>query len=172
MPAHNLIPRKPSAKVRPHIVRKPLKTGDRYYVYSWRGGPLVMKRDEFRPTLKEAIEASWSAYDAAMVDQVRPRPRFIQQIIDIGETGRWTYFIGCRSSAIKIGAAGCVKSRLKILQAHSPLKIKVLAKVQSGESLEGAYHSWFAEHRLHNEWFAPHPDILAEIARLQAQGEK
>lgn len=31
---------------------------------------------------------------------------------------------------------------------------------------ERAYHAMFKAHRLHGEWFEPHPDILAEIARL------
>ena len=32
--------------------------------------------------------------------------------------------------------------------------------------VEKEYHPRFAEHRLHGEWFHPHPDILAEIDRL------
>jgi len=34
-------------------------------------------------------------------------------------------------------------------------------------AFERAYHRQFAAHRLHGEWFAPHPDILAEIDRLK-----
>lgn len=29
-----------------------------------------------------------------------------------------------------------------------------------------------AAHRLHGEWFAPHPDILAEIDRLKSMQEQ
>lgn len=31
---------------------------------------------------------------------------------------------------------------------------------------ERDYHARFAAHRLRGEWFAPHPDILAEIEHL------
>lgn len=34
---------------------------------------------------------------------------------------------------------------------------------------ERAYHKHFSEHRLHGEWFEPHPDIMAEIERLNSQ---
>ncbi len=78
------------------------------------------------------------------------------------------YFIGCEQ-AIKIGVAKRVESRLATIQTHCPLKVAVLAVVEGTRALEQEYHSRFAAHRLHGEWFAPHPDLLAEIARLGAK---
>lgn len=81
------------------------------------------------------------------------------------------YFIGCEQ-AIKIGVAKCVNKRFATLQTHSPSKLEVLAVIEGGRKEEREYHARFAAHRLHGEWFAPHPDILAEITRLTtpAQG--
>lgn len=79
------------------------------------------------------------------------------------------YFIGSPSqpgSPIKIGFTTDLKKRLKSLQTGSPNKLEVLAAIEAGGSQERAYHDQFAAHRLHGEWFEPHPDILAEIARL------
>lgn len=33
---------------------------------------------------------------------------------------------------------------------------------------ERAYHERFMKHHLRGDWFSPHPDILAEIERLNA----
>lgn len=47
-------------------------------------------------------------------------------------------------------------------------RARVLAAFDGGEVHEQRLHARFAEHRLLNEWFARHPDILAEIARLNS----
>lgn len=78
------------------------------------------------------------------------------------------YFIGSDDGPIKIGATVNLERRLRVLQAASPHKLKILCKVAGGAGSEGFYHRQFARHRLHGEWFAPHPDILAEIERLAA----
>lgn len=76
------------------------------------------------------------------------------------------YFVGC-SHSIKIGSAINVGKRFTDLQACSPIPIEILATTSGGMKQERAYHRQFAAHRLHGEWFAPHPDILAEIDRLK-----
>lgn len=38
-----------------HIVRKPLKYGDRYYVYAWRGGPCIHTEDDKYPVISHEI---------------------------------------------------------------------------------------------------------------------
>jgi hypothetical protein len=78
------------------------------------------------------------------------------------------YFVGHREHAIKIGTTVSLKTRYGALQANSPLKLEIFATRPGGQDREAAYHTQFAGHRLHNEWFAPHPDILAEIDRLSA----
>jgi len=81
---------------------------------------------------------------------------------------RHIYFIGGEDGPIKIGIAVNPSARLKELQTGHPARLSVLATVLGPDSLEGDYHVRFAEHRLEGEWFARHPDILAEIERLAA----
>lgn len=76
------------------------------------------------------------------------------------------YFIASESGPIKIGISVNVEKRLKQLQTSHPYPLKVLAVVKAAGMQEFAYHERFAAHRLHGEWFARHPDILAEINRL------
>jgi len=78
------------------------------------------------------------------------------------------YFIGGESGAIKIGFSINVESRLRSIQAHCPVIVKVLAVRQGGETRERAYHHQFAAHRLHGEWFTRCPEIEAEIGRLSS----
>lgn len=81
---------------------------------------------------------------------------------------RFVYFIGTLDTAIKIGTSYSAEERFKAIQAHSPVQLAILAIRPGGEATESAYHEWFREHRLHGEWFAPHPDILAEIDRINS----
>lgn len=76
------------------------------------------------------------------------------------------YFIRAATGQIKIGIAQDAGRRLASLRTMSPVALEFAAVVVGGQELEYAYHQRFAAHRLHGEWFAPHPDILAEIDRL------
>ena len=76
------------------------------------------------------------------------------------------YFVGGSVGAIKIGISKAPLERLAILQTGSPIPLAILALREGGRAAERDYHARFADHRLHGEWFAPHPDILAEIERL------
>ena len=83
---------------------------------------------------------------------------------------QWIYFIGAGDGEpIKVGRANNIKRRLSVIQSGNPKRLTVLASYFSDDPIaaEQAYHARFAAHRLHGEWFAPHPDILSEIARLQ-----
>lgn len=96
-----------------------------------------------------------------------PRHIVLDRIAELERrTARKVYFIGTPDTAIKIGVTCSVSDRFRTIQAHSPVKLEILATRRGGEMLESAYHYQFAEHRLHGEWFEPHPDILAEIERL------
>lgn len=79
------------------------------------------------------------------------------------------YFIGPDGGPIKIGYASRLKFRLRDLQNANAYPLIVHATIDGAISLENEYHRRFAAHRLHGEWFEPHPDILAEIDRLNAQ---
>jgi hypothetical protein len=78
----------------------------------------------------------------------------------------YTYFARCTlTGQIKIGRTADVKTRMYRLGIDAGAPVELLATISGGE-IEPVYHWWFAEHRLEGEWFAPHPDILAEIDRL------
>lgn len=78
------------------------------------------------------------------------------------------YFVRAANGPIKIGTTGYLDGRLKQLGTQSPVAIELLASCPGDRADEHAYHRQFAEHRLHGEWFDPHPDILAEIERLSS----
>lgn len=59
-----------------------------------------------------------------------------------------------------------VLEHIAMFQLSSPVPVAILALRCGGRDVEQAYHHQFSEHRLHGEWFKPHPDILAEIERL------
>lgn len=78
------------------------------------------------------------------------------------------YFIQAGQGPIKIGVATNINKRLSMLQVGNHEPLSVLATVQGGINLETKLHWKFHKHRVRGEWFEPHPDILAEIERLNA----
>lgn len=77
------------------------------------------------------------------------------------------YFIASETGPIKIGIAGNPIGRLQGLQTSHHERLSLLATCPGGAEQERIYHRQFAEHRLNGEWFERHPDIEAEIVRLQ-----
>jgi len=78
------------------------------------------------------------------------------------------YFIGGEEGAIKIGKTLNPQARLRQIQMCSPIKVRILALAPGGGARERAYHVQFGEHWSHGEWHNRHPDILAEIDRINA----
>jgi hypothetical protein len=76
------------------------------------------------------------------------------------------YFVGGDEGPVKIGFSIDVASRLRAMQACSPVVLRVLATRTGGEMRESAYHRQFSDHRLHGEWFTRCPEIEAEITHL------
>lgn len=66
---------------------------------------------------------------------------------------------------IKIGRSDYPEARVAGLQTTSPAKLKLLRKLSEHFAGERALHQKFANHRLHGEWFAPAPKLLAYIKR-------
>lgn len=82
------------------------------------------------------------------------------------------YFIQAECcGSIKIGWSHRAKQRFDYLQRFSACRLKMLAVRKAPISTESDYHRLFADHRLHGEWFTPHPDILTEVAEINASGE-
>jgi hypothetical protein len=107
---------------------------------------------------------------AAMVQAYLARPQQNQGQWASGVSRDLTtvYFITSSAGPIKIGHAKNPHRRMRDLQLAGPSELTLAAIVEGPVSLERSYHARFAEHRLHGEWFRPHPDILGEIERLQA----
>jgi len=82
------------------------------------------------------------------------------------------YFISSDDGPIKIGSTWDVRKRLSNLQTASPHKLKILATTGGGNFMEIHYHGRFKEHRIRGEWFARHPDVMAEIERLAKSGRR
>ena len=78
------------------------------------------------------------------------------------------YFIGGDAGPIKIGKSLDPQSRLKQIQMCSPIKLRILALAPGGGARERAYHCQFGEHWSHGEWYDRHPDLMAEIDKVNA----
>lgn len=80
----------------------------------------------------------------------------------------YTYFArGQQSGLIKIGMSKDPEFRVRNLRWDKTHPERADMLVYRKWNLERAYHNAFDTWRFEGEWFAPHPDILAEIARLQ-----
>ena len=81
----------------------------------------------------------------------------------------WTYFArGIESGRIKIGKSKDPHRRVTQLPYCAFGERAELVALLRGEDFEWVYHRAFEQWREGHEWFAPHPDILAEIERLNA----
>lgn len=85
---------------------------------------------------------------------------------------KYTYFAQCSATgAIKIGRSFSPDTRMKQIKNAVGSEHRLLATIRGGEN-EPSYHTAFRAHRLHGEWFSPHPEILAEIDRLNSNQEQ
>lgn len=115
-------------------------------------GPLMAEM--FVGGSPEILAAYWDADQAGHADSV-------------------VYFMTRESDeAIKIGFAKALKNRRRMLEKEHGCAVTVLATRPGGRFLENLYHNRFHDHRIRGEWFTRHPDILAEIERLNQSGRK
>lgn len=81
--------------------------------------------------------------------------------------GQCVYFVqGVDGGPIKIGTSRDVEDRVRTLQCASPVRLRVVGVVAGGAHLEATLHQRLAKHRLHGEWFAAVPEVLAAIAEV------
>lgn len=78
------------------------------------------------------------------------------------------YFAGGGDGPIKIGFSKSPHRRVSEVRRERIEKTGLLAVVRGGQDRERYYHTLFATHRLHGEWFERCPEILEEIERLSA----
>lgn len=77
------------------------------------------------------------------------------------------YFIQAVSGGpIKIGMSQNPERRLADLQVGSPVMLRIIGAAAGGQSREAALHRRLAKYRLHGEWFADAPEVLAAIAEV------
>lgn len=68
---------------------------------------------------------------------------------------------------IKVGHTTIGTLRMYQLQVWAPWPLRLVATMLGGRREEALLHQRFSEFRLHGEWFAPAPPLLALIASLQ-----
>lgn len=111
-----------------------------------------------------------SSYEECLNPNYVPqrRRRLVNRRLDIrAYIGRsCVYFIGNTKGAVKIGTTINLPARLKKLQTGSPIRLRVLACVDGGTTLEAQYHARFSGLRVNGEWFLG-AEVRAEIYRLR-----
>ena len=76
----------------------------------------------------------------------------------------WTYFVQAGSDGpIKIGSTKNLAVRLRSLATMSPVPLTLLGIVPA--NVEETCHVRFGAFRLHGEWFAPAPELIAFITK-------
>lgn len=97
--------------------------------------------------------------------RAKGKPTVNVRNVDSGKKRAVIYFVQAETGPIKIGSTSYLASRMVTLRGQSPVALTLLATMEGDRTAEFRLHARFAAHRLHGEWFAPHPDILAEIER-------
>lgn len=64
---------------------------------------------------------------------------------------------------IKIGFSNNPLRRLKEIQRHSPIELRIVAMVNGNRELEAELHNRFSKYRKYGEWFEPSQEILQFI---------
>lgn len=105
------------------------------------------------------------AFDEAYSLLLAQHPR-VRKPSDFSDAPSMIYFIGGDVGGIKIGRTIRPHMRLVRLQIGSPIEIRILAVEPGGVAEEKAYHRRFASSRMHGEWFARTPELLAHIGHL------
>jgi hypothetical protein len=82
----------------------------------------------------------------------------------------WVYFIQSGTDGpIKIGyTSHAPEQRRDMLQVGAPETLFQLHATPGERELEQLLHARLSAHRVRGEWFAPHEDVLAVIAKLPA----
>lgn len=108
-------------------------------------------------------EEDAKAFAAALVEggASHPPPAYMADPCEV-------YAIRCTfTGRIKIGISRGVRVRLAELQTGSPTELEVLATMPGDALDESVIHQSLAAHRLHGEWFAPHPEVDRAVEGLR-----
>lgn len=124
---------------------------DRVSVLEW-----IRKRTSPQLLLTEPFDPNWPKGES--IDPLEP------------PTSGGVYAVGSVSGPIKIGRAWNIRNRVMSLQTSSPQRLALIAVLSNLEDDERKFHQLLADHRLHGEWFAPHPSVL-EVVRAARFGK-
>ena len=70
------------------------------------------------------------------------------------KSGGCIYFIQAENGGlVKIGYTENLDKRFRIIQAHSPERMRIIGKIKGSMATEEEIHSKFARDRRHGEWF-------------------
>lgn len=72
---------------------------------------------------------------------------------------------------IKIGNSGDTKRRIHTLQGPLPFDLVEIGSFPGAMFQEMFLHSWFNEHRVRGEWFAPVPELWRAALECRTHGE-
>jgi hypothetical protein len=81
--------------------------------------------------------------------------------------GARVYFIGTADRRVKIGWSYNPQARLQSLQVASPLQLRLLRTIRGGPRQEQMLHEFYADERLHGEWFTASDRMVRFIARIK-----
>lgn len=161
---------------RPAFVREKRAKGRSYYYFA---NPIADERGRFElvrlpdiadPSFHGEVERLTAERPQTWKRANKRQPQPKLPFRPVAPTEPRIYFIGGDEGPIKIGYALRPQVRLRTLQIGSPFDLIILAEAPGGAEAERAYHVRFAQHRLRGEWFARHPDILAEIEAVNKRG--
>lgn len=107
-------------------------------------------------------------------DNVRPRDFVARWWRSAGsEQGCTAYFVKAPSSGlILVGCAPDPASRLKELQAASPVRLRLLGTAPGGAKLVEDMQARYWNDRTHGDWLEPSDGLLDEIERLVQVGQQ
>lgn len=125
-----------------------------------------------RTTVTEVllIRARSEPYERAL-SEAEKRLLVAAEDVTIGR-GELVYFIQAeRSGRIKIGTTRNLDQRIRVLQASSPVPLRVIGFVRGGKHMERMLHMAFAPLRWgRSEWFEPGERLLSYIRELHEEG--
>lgn len=81
--------------------------------------------------------------------------------------GARVYFIGTSDRRVKIGWSYNPEARLRSLQVGSPVELRILKTIHGGPRQEALLHDFYADERLHGEWFTASDRMVRFISRIK-----
>lgn len=80
------------------------------------------------------------------------------------------YVVQAAIGVIKIGCSYQPHQRARMISAHSPAPVRLIAVIDGDGKAERSFHERFAAHRSHNEWFREEGEVVDFIREVFGQG--